>query len=238
MPNAQYPMPNAQFPMPNSQFLGGSMIRVLVVAASPVVRAGLSSVLANNPNVVIAGSLCDLDALYREIEELQPDVIVLDLNSNLQQSTWEKLLLIHQEQALPILIIVDELENIDIKAVLGSGVWGILPANSTESEIVAAVEAIAFGLVVLHPEVVELLPLKASSPKEKVSINVVQTLTLREIEVLEMLGSGLGNKAIAKNLYISEHTVKFHISSIFQKLSVSSRTEAVTLGVRLGLIML
>jgi two-component system, NarL family, response regulator YdfI len=214
------------------------MIRVLVVAASPVVRAGLSFVLANNPNVVIAGSLSDLDALYREIEELQPDVIVLDLNSNLQQSTWEKLLLIHQEQALPILIIVDELENIDIKAVLGAGVRGILPANSTESEIVAAVEAIAFGLVVLHPEVVELLPLKASNPKEKVSINVVQTLTLREIEVLEMLGSGLGNKAIAKNLYISEHTVKFHISSIFQKLSVSSRTEAVTVGLRLGLIML
>jgi two-component system, NarL family, response regulator YdfI len=224
--------------MPHAQFPGGSMIRVLVVAASPVVRAGLSSVLANNPNVVIAGSLSDLDALYREIEELQPDVIVLDLNSNLQQSTWEKLLLIHQEQALPILIIVDELENIDIKAVLGAGVRGILPANSTESEIVAAVEAIAFGLVVLHPEVVELLPLKASNPKEKVSINVVQTLTLREIEVLEMLGSGLGNKAIAKNLYISEHTVKFHISSIFQKLSVSSRTEAVTVGVRLGLIML
>jgi DNA-binding NarL/FixJ family response regulator len=66
----------------------------------------------------------------------------------------------------------------------------------------------------------------------------LQALTPREIEVLQMLGSGLGNKAIAKKLNISEHTVKFHISSIFQKLDVSTRTEAATVGVRLGLIML
>lgn len=58
------------------------------------------------------------------------------------------------------------------------------------------------------------------------------------LEVLEMLGSGMGNKAIAKHLQISEHTVKFHLSSIFQKLGVATRTEAVSLGVRLGLIML
>lgn len=114
-----------------------------------------------------------------------------------------------------------------------------MPSTSTELEIVAAVEAIALGLLVQHFDTIEsLLPLKESSVRQKATANPVQALTPQEIEVLDMLGSGLGNKAIAKHLNISEHTVKFHVSSIFQKLSVSKRTEAVAVAVRLGLIML
>jgi len=213
------------------------MIRVMVVAASPVVRAGLSAVLTSNPKLTVVGSVSDLDALLREVQ-LQPDVVLLDLSSNLQQSVWEKLLLMQEEQySSPIIVIADELDSINLEVALRSGVRGILPDTSTESEIMAAVEAIAFNLIVLHPDAVELLPLKESM-REKVTLTPIQTLTPREIEVLEMLGSGLGNKAIAKRLHISDHTVKFHVSSIFGKLGVSSRTEAVTVGVRLGLIML
>ncbi|NDJ22249.1 DNA-binding response regulator [Nostoc sp. B(2019)] len=209
------------------------MIRVMVVATSPVVRAGLSAVVtSNSTTLTVMGSASDLDVLAREVG-LQPDVVLLDLSGNLQQSVWEKLLLIQEEQyPLRIMVIVEELDSIDLEMALRSGVRGILPSTSTESEIVAAVEAIAFGLVVLHPDFLELL-----SVREKVLVPV-QTLTPREIEVLGMLGSGLGNKAIAKHLHISEHTVKFHLSSIFQKLGVSTRTEAVAVGVRLGLIML
>lgn len=210
------------------------MIRVMVVATSPVVRAGLSAVVTTNPRLTVVGSASDLDVLVREIEQLSPDIVLVDLSSNLQQSVWEKLLLIQETQyPLGIIVIVEELDSIDLETALRSGIRGILPSTSTELEIVAAVEAIAFGLVVLHPDTVELL-----SIREKVVTNAVQSLTPREIEVLGMLGSGLGNKAIAKRLHISEHTVKFHLSSIFQKLSVSSRTEAVAVGVRLGLILL
>ena len=213
------------------------MIRVMVVAASPVVRAGLSAVLTSNPQLTVVGSASDLDALLREVQ-LQPDVVLLDLSSNLQQSVWEKLLSMQEQQyPSPIIALVDELDSINLEVALRSGVRGILPDTSTESEIIAAVEAIAFGLIVLHPDAVELLFLKESM-REKVTLTPIQTLTPREIEVLEMLGSGLGNKAIAKRLHISDHTVKFHVSSIFGKLGVSSRTEAVTVGVRLGLIML
>lgn len=210
------------------------MIRVMVVATSPVVRAGLLTVVTSNPRLTVVGSASDLDVLAREVEQLQPDVVLLDLSGNFQQSMWEKLLLIQEEQySLGMIVIVEELDSIDLETALRSGIRGVLPSTSTESEIVAAVEAIAFGLVVLHPNAVELL-----SIREKMVINPVQTLTPREIEVLGMLGFGLGNKAIAKRLHISEHTVKFHLSSIFLKLSVSTRTEAVTMGVRSGLIML
>lgn len=213
------------------------MIRVLVVAASPVLRVGLSAMLTTNPKLTLIGSVPDLDSLETESIESQPDVVLLDLSTDFQESVWEKLLYLQQQQySSPFIVIADEIDNIDIETALRSGVQGILPEASTESEILAAVEAVAFGLVVLHPDVLEYL--KESSLNRKVLTNPVQALTPREIEVLQMLGSGLGNKAIAKKLNISEHTVKFHISSIFQKLGVSTRTEAATVGVRLGLIML
>ncbi|MBW4613482.1 MAG: response regulator transcription factor [Desmonostoc vinosum HA7617-LM4] len=210
------------------------MIRVMVVATSSVVRAGLSAVVSSDPRLTVVGSASDLDVLAREVGQLQPDVVLLDLNSNPQQLVWDKLLLIQAEQyPVGVLVIIEEPDSIDLEVALRTGVRGILPAISTELEIVAAVEAIALGLLVLHPDAIESLPMRA-----KITTTPVQTLTPREIEVLEMVGSGLANKAIAKQLHISEHTVKFHLSSIFQKLGVSTRTEAVTAGVRLGLIML
>ncbi|MBR8832897.1 MAG: response regulator transcription factor [Stigonema ocellatum SAG 48.90 = DSM 106950] len=228
------------------------MIRVLVVATSPLVRAGLLAVLTTNPELILeTSSASDLDALATEVEQLQPDVILLVsiskkdsdyfADKSNDESVWEKLLSSQQQQyPCAIIIITDELDSIDLEAGLRSGVRGILPQASTESEILATVEAVASGLVVLHPDVLEyLLPLKHTNLQENVlTTNPVQALTRREIEVLQMLGSGLGNKAIAKRLNISDHTVKFHLSSIFQKLGVSTRTEAVTVGVRLGLIML
>ncbi|NMG07277.1 response regulator transcription factor [Brasilonema sp. UFV-L1] len=215
------------------------MIRVFVVAASPVVRAGLSAVVATSSKLTVVGSASDLDTFTKEFEQLQPDVVLLDVSGHFQELVWEKLLSSQQPYPFAIIILTDELDSINFEAALRAGVRSILPSISTESEIVAAVEAIALGLVVLHSDTIEsVLPFKESSVREKDTSPVVQALTPREIEVLQMLGSGLGNKAIAKRLNISEHTVKFHVSSIFQKLSVSTRTEAVTVGVRLGLIML
>jgi two-component system, NarL family, response regulator YdfI len=78
----------------------------------------------------------------------------------------------------------------------------------------------------------------AAAPTTAVTDTPAQPLTPREVEVLHMLAEGLGNKTIARRLGISEHTVKFHVGSIFAKLNASSRTEAVTLGVRQGLVML
>jgi two-component system, NarL family, response regulator YdfI len=214
------------------------MIRVFVVAASPVVRAGLSAVVTTSSQLTIVGSASDLDVLIRDFEQLQPDVVLLDASSNFQELIWEKLLS-SQQQLYPsvMIVLVEELDSINFEAALRAGVRSILPINSTESEIIAAVEAIACGLIVLHSETIEsVFSLKASVQEKETA--PVQALTPREIEVLQMLGSGLANKAIAKRLNISDHTVKFHVSSIFQKLSVSTRTEAVTVGVRLGLILL
>jgi len=214
------------------------VIRVLVVAASPVERAGYGALVATSPNLTVVGSGSDWETIAPTLALYHPDVVLLDLSVPDDEFISEKLLF--RETTHPaIIVITEEPYSLWQEAVKNSLVQGILPQTATELEIVAAVEAVATGLVVLHPDVMEsLLPSKESRVREALPTNPPQALSQREIEVLEMLASGMGNKTIAKRLGISEHTVKFHVSSIFQKLQVSTRTEAVTLGVRLGLIML
>ena len=112
-----------------------------------------------------------------------------------------------------------------------------MPRAASADEIMLAIEAVVAGLVVLHPDRVEAL--RRVWPGRDRSDRVVrESLTARETEVLIMMAEGLGNKSIAARLGISEHTVKFHVASIFTKLKAGSRTEAVAIGVRRGLIMI
>jgi two-component system, NarL family, response regulator YdfI len=215
-------------------------IRVAIVAGGAIVRSGLSAMLAAHPDLTVVGSAGDLAELTQNIDRWLPDVILLDSGSLVIASVWEQLTAMHDLQArsLPILII-DDFDRVDLQLATRAGVRGILTVNSTEAEIVAALSTVALGLLVFAPEAIDLfdrqtMAFGAQSPSDYPEFN----LTPREIEVLVRLGSGLGNKAIAQALQISEHTVKFHISSIFQKLGVSTRTEAVALGIRLGLILL
>ncbi len=113
--------------------------------------------------------------------------------------------------------------------------WGVVPPDASPEELVAAVVAVGQGLIVLPADLAgRLLGEPAAEPVEELS----EPLTARERQVLGLLGAGLPNKQIARELGISEHTVKFHVSSIYARLGVSNRAEAVGRGARYGLISL
>ena len=116
---------------------------------------------------------------------------------------------------------------------LRSGVRAILPPDASAAEIAAAIEAAAAGLAAVEPA--ELEALLGESPVRPTS--GPDPLTTRELEVLRMLAEGAANKTIAWQLKISEHTAKFHVAQILAKLGAGTRTEAVTIGIRKGLIM-
>lgn len=116
--------------------------------------------------------------------------------------------------------------------------WGLLPLDATEEEFLAAVTALNLGLVSADPKLLARLLAQKSSRTAEDDARVIEELTNREMEVLELLSEGLANKQIALELEISEHTIKFHVSSIYTKLGATNRIEAVTLGARLGLIIL
>jgi DNA-binding NarL/FixJ family response regulator len=120
---------------------------------------------------------------------------------------------------------------------LRAGARAVLPSDVPPDQLLAALEAAAAGLIVVHPaEVNAMFP--ATEPASRTIAELAEPLTPRENEVLQMLASGLANKEIAARLVISEHTVKFHVASILGKLGAASRTEAVSLGIRRGLVLL
>ena len=122
------------------------------------------------------------------------------------------------------------LNNLTLRA------WGILPPEASEEELAAAVTALHQGLLAASPALVQ--PLIGAAPIIEETDEMVDDLTAREQDVLQLLAQGLANKQIALKLGITDHTVKFHISAIYSKLAVANRTEALRRGARLGLIVL
>ncbi len=213
------------------------MTRVLVAAADSIVRVGLESIVRTSPELVVVDSSSNLATLAALIEERSPDVVLMELG--LYDESVSEMVAIGALSGVAIVLLADDLQGDWTTEALRLGVRAVLSRSATAEEIVPTVVAAAAGLVVLHPKVFDsLLPVLPTNVRLFDNASPIQALTPREIEVLSMLAEGLGNKTIARRLGISEHTVKFHVSSILTKLNASSRTEAVTLGARQGLIML
>jgi DNA-binding NarL/FixJ family response regulator len=212
-----------------------SPVRVAVIADVPQVRARLQALVGATPALGLAGSAADGETLARSLTGSLPDVIVIDLELEAGDALRSGF---DADQAPPALVLLTDAADSDwIDETLPGNVMAILPRDATPGEIVAAIEAAAAGLCVLSPETLARLLTGRKPPRSMASPVHVETLTPREIEVLTMLAEGLGNKEIARQLAISENTVKFHLSSIFGKLGATSRTEAVMLGMRHGFIM-
>ena len=208
------------------------MIRVLIKASSAIVKAGLESLLRGNPALRLAADASGRARETGSAPDAPPDVLLVEAETLADLSVREAM-----QRALaggPVVVLVRNPALEPVGDALRAGVKAVLPSDLTGPEIMAAIEAAAAGLVVLHGSDLESL-LPAGTVSRGASATLVEPLTPREIEVLGLLAGGLGNKEIASRLEISEHTVKFHVASIMGKLGAGSRTEAVTLGIRHGL---
>lgn len=200
------------------------MARALIVSASPVLRAGLAALIADR--IEVAGFAGNLAEAAQQLPVIDPDVVILDWNGDAGRDLVDV-------TAVPVLALADDFQAARIRHALRSGVRGIAPRDLPAEEIVAAIQAVAAGWIVLPPEAREILS-AGVDPSEAPA----DPLTPREIEVLRLLAEGSSNKTIAWKLDISEHTVKFHVNSILSKMGAASRTEAVMLGLRRGWIPL
>jgi two-component system, NarL family, response regulator YdfI len=208
------------------------VIRVLIAAPAAIVRAGLESVAATAPGIEVPGT-SDLTGLAAAIDRHQPDVVLAAVAAHQDEPPEELMALAGRDGAPAIVMLAPDLQPLWTAEALRAGIRAVLPGDLGPREIRAAVEAAAAGLVVLHPQ--DLASAIADRPS---SAGANQPLSPRESQVLTMLAEGLGNKTIAWKLGISEHTVKFHVASILGKLNAGTRTEAVTQGIRRGLILI
>ncbi len=212
------------------------MIRVSIVAASPLARAGLENLLAAR-DVEVVSSQATIEALGELLADAAPDVVLVDASGEAFEPQLQSILASGLAADMSVVLLADAMTPSASADALRAGVRAALPADISPEQLVAALQAVASGLVVLHPsQASEALPAgAASSPALD---ELPESLTRRELEVLQMLAAGLSNKEIAARLNISDHTVKFHVASILGKLGAASRTEAVSLGIRRGLVLL
>ena len=212
------------------------VIRVFIVAASPLARAGLQNLLMAR-GVEVAASSGAMEALSEMLADAAPDVVLIDSSGEPFQDALDSLAASGWAADITVVLLGDRVPPGGSAAALRAGVRAVLPSDITPEQLVSALQAAADGLLVLHPsQMNEALPAGAAPSPELQEL--AESLTRREVEVLQMLAAGLSNKEIAARLKISEHTAKFHVASILGKLGAASRTEAVSIGIRRGLVLL
>ncbi len=225
------------------------MADIVICAGQSVTRAGLAA-MATMATTQIVGQVVSLQALEIWLQTQQADLAVIEL-SPLDVAESEAVLQLIEglplQELLAVLLLVETGVELGareaVAQLMGTGIVSILPMTVSADQLRCAIAAILCGFTLLHPDSSEMLFLQSDIPfspvESALSVDpLTDPLTPREIQVLNQLANGLANKAIAKALNISEHTVKFHISAILSKLNVSSRTEAVSVGIRTGLVML
>ena len=204
-------------------------LRVLIVADDPLARAGLASLLADQPDCTVAGQVSGDSNLAESVDVYQPDVVLWDLGwSSSPDLEWP---IDVKTFTLPVVVLLNDPQQ--ASDAWAAGVQGLLLRDAEAAQLLAALRTVTQGLVTLEPTLADtLFPHAQLSPP-----SLVESLTPRESEVLQLLAEGLPNKTIARRLDISEHTVKFHVNAIMSKLNAQSRTEAVVRATQMGLIL-
>jgi len=212
------------------------VIRVFIIAASSLARAGVQALFTGR-DVEIVGSAANFDSLADHWSDAQPDAILVEASGGQSEAVMDSLAASELASEAIIVVLSDNPEPAWFAEALRAGVRAVLPSDVSPAQLATALETAAAGLVVIHPAAVDSMAPPVAAASQRLA-ELVEPLTPRENEVLQMLAGGLANKEIAARLAISEHTVKFHVASILGKLGAGSRTEAVALGIRRGIVLL
>jgi DNA-binding NarL/FixJ family response regulator len=206
-------------------------IKILVVDDHPVVRDGLKGMLAGLAEFEVVGEASDGRQAEELVERLAPQVVLMDLRMPVMDGVQATARIHARWPAVKVLVLTTYDTDTDILRAIEAGATGYILKDAPREELYRAIRATAQGQSYLSPSVVTRLMGQLRAPEEG-------TLSQREVDVLKRVAQGATNKEIAHTLHISEATVKSHLLHIFSKLGVSDRTQAVTLAVQKGIIIL
>jgi NarL family two-component system response regulator LiaR len=208
-------------------------IRLLIIDDHTVVRHGLRLMLEQKPDFEVVGEGQDGFEAVALADQLKPDVILMDLLMP-RLNGLEAITRIHQQQPeIALLVLTSYSDEDNLIAAIKAGAAGYLLKDSSPADLVAAIVAVYEGNFTFNPEFTRRLMAELRHPTKK--IEPLDVLSGREMDVLRMAGAGLSNAEIAARLFITEGTVRFHLSNILHKLNLPSRTQAVLYAIREGL---
>lgn len=206
-------------------------IRILITDDHPVVRAGLGGMIAGEPDFEVVGEAGDGKEAVAMTGELKPHVVLMDLRMPEMDGVTAIGHIKAEYPEVQILVLTTYESDADILRAIETGATGYLLKDTPREELFGAIRLVAEGKSPLAPGVATRLMQRMRGSEE-------EGLSTREIEVLELVARGTSNKDIAKELWVSETTVKSHMLHIFDKLGVTDRTAAVTAALKRGIIRL
>lgn len=204
-------------------------VRLLLADDHPVVRAGLRAVLEGEPDFHVVAEAPTAERAIELAAALDVDVVLMDLQFGSGMGGSEATAVISGRPGAPrVLVLTTYDTDVDILAAIEAGATGYLLKDTPPDELAAAVRTAAAGRSALAPEIAQRLMDRVRTPAD--------TLSLREIEVLQLVAEGLSNQQISERLFLSQATVKSHLVHVYAKLGVDSRTAAVAMATGRGLI--
>jgi two-component system, NarL family, response regulator LiaR len=206
--------------------------RVLITDDHGVVRQGLRMFLSLDPDFEVVGEAENGREALEMARKLEPDVILMDLLMPVMDGISATQAIRTELPEVEIIALTSVLEDASVTGAVRAGAIGYLLKDTDAEELSRAIKAASEGRVHLAPEAAARLMREVRAPENP------EALTDREAEVLKLLARGKANKQIASTLYVSEKTIKAHVSSILMKLGVQSRTQAALYAVRSGLVSL
>lgn len=211
-------------------------IRVVIVDDQFVVCEGLRGILGTTSNIQIVGEAYDGSQALEVIEETQPDVVLMDLKMPVMNGVQATLAVRERWPDIRVLVLTTYDSDEWVFDAIRAGASGYLLKDTPRTEMIAAIEETAAGKTVVDSDVAGKLFSHISQISPAPASALVAELSAREIDVLKLLARGLTNADIAARLYLSEGTVRNHVSFILAKLDVADRTQAALLALRHGLI--
>ncbi|HCG98299.1 MAG TPA: DNA-binding response regulator [Actinobacteria bacterium] len=209
-------------------------IRILLAEDHVLVRESLREYLEKDPDLEVVGEAGDGEQMVALAEELQPDIIVADVSMPKVNGIEATKAIKALNLSIPILILTAYDYDQYIFSLLEAGAAGYLLKDISGQELIDSIIAINKGDSVLHPTVARKLMQRFRGTTKNDEHRPFEKLTEREVEVLRLAAQGKSNREIAEELVLSVRTVEAHLGHIFNKLNVSSRTEAVILALKKG----
>ena len=214
------------------------MVRVLICDDQTVVREGLAAILGTDPEVEVVGLASNGQEALDMVDETRPEVVLMDLKMPVMNGVQATRYLRRAHPTVYVLVLTTYAQEDWVLDAIRAGAAGYLLKDTRRGELVAAIKGTAAGRSFLDPAVAGTIMRQAATPgaaPPSPAEPPVEPLTEREHEVLHLLAQGHNNPEIARRLHLAAGTVRNYVSSIFQKLGVSDRTQAALAAVRLGL---
>ena len=207
---------------------------VLIADDQTLFRSGLAALLDKDPRVTVVGLAANGEEAVRMVDELKPDLVLMDLKMPVMEGVEATRLIRGQHPEIAVIILSSFGGDSHLLQALEAGASGYVLKDTNVATIVNSMLAITGGATVISGAIADrLLGMLSTKPKES-----FDGLTPREVEILKLVAVGLANKQIAYRLKVSEKTVRNHISNVYEKLGIQGRSHAVIYAARKGLIEL